>query len=220
MPNNLISYFNLLQREVTDDETYLERHSHCELLEQRRFTDYFIPVRRQRSMRVSEGPNSEPPSPHMIDERSLVNTPLESPNPIKQLQNRLANLVVCTEDERELPWIPRKFPLTEVENAKLDIFSAPSSPCFVSGELKRIPKPASLSRSSSYTHLANITPRHSPVPSPSPLASPPHTLDNSNWTVKVVSDDLTDAKEASTISPLPLADEKHRKGIVLKLAKK
>lgn len=153
----------------------------------------------------------------MIDERPLVNTPLESPNPMKLLQNRLANLIVCTEDEREFPWIPRKFPLSEIENTKLDNFSAPSSPGLGVGELKRIPKPASLSRSSSYTHLSNITPRHSPIPSPSPLTSPP--TPDSNWTVKVVNDSI-DSKEATAVSPLSLANEKHRKGIVLKLAKK
>jgi len=205
-----------LQDELTDDETFRERHSRCEVTEQKRFTDYFQPVRRQRSVRtISEGPNSEPPSPHMIDERSLVNTPLESPNPMKILQNRLANVCECTEAERDLPWLPRKFPLSELETVKLEVFSAPPSPCF--GEPpKRIPKPSSLSRSSSYTHLANITPRNSPIPSMSPLASPP--TPESNWTVKVLNN--ADNQDMPTVHAPTLNDKQQRKGIVLKLAKK
>ena len=76
-------------------------------------------------------------------------------------------------------------------------------------------------RDRSYTHLSNITPRHSPVPPPSPLASPPPTPDGSSWTVKVVNDVTVDSQETSSVSPLTLNADKHRKGgIVLKLAKK
>ena len=152
----------------------------------------------------------------MFEERSLVNTPVDSPSAHapKLLQNRLANLQVCPEDERDPSWLHRKFPLSDVENARLNVFSAPSSPMM---EPKRIPKPVSLSRSPSYTIITNNTPRNSPLHSPSPLANPP--TPDSNWTVKVMNDDEEDNLKEDE-SPTLAATEKHRKGIVLKLAKK
>jgi len=150
----------------------------------------------------------------MFEERPLVNTPVDSPSACtpKLLQNRLANLLVCPEDERDPSWFHRKFPLSDVENARLEVFSAPSSPMTDS---KRI-KPGSLSRSSSYTLITNTTPRNSPLHSPSPLANSP--TPDSNWTVKVVHDDNDNMKEEESFTLA--TTEKQRKGIVLKLAKK
>lgn len=205
-----------LDRELTDDETYCERHAKCEMVEHKRFTDYFQPVRRQRSNRISEGPNSEPLSPFLQDDQPLVNTPVESPNLNltlhAKLQNRLANIYACNEDERDLPWFPRVFPLSETDCQKLEDTSAPPSP--INQDTKKHSK-SSIARSPSFTILHN-TPRNSPLPSPSPFASPPTT--ESNWTVKVLNEE--DLKDESVVPVVSGVSEKQRKGIVLKLAKK
>lgn len=189
---------------------FSERHLRCEIQEKRRFTDYFQPVRRQRSTRTSEGPNSEPPSPAYTEElRSLLNTPVDSPISFPGIAqwNRPMNVSVCLEEEREAPWTLRRFPLVEVEVKKLEVTSEPPSPCD-----RVFSKPSVLSRSPSLSHISSSSPKTSPLASP--LVSP--VTPDVNWTVKVLNSEET----AGPVSPVVSTADKQRKGIVLKLAKK
>jgi len=217
--------------ECTDDELYLERHDRCEIEEQKRFTDYFIPAnnRRQRQNRSSECGISEPPSPAMLDElRSNVTTPVDSPSGMSnmlKLANRLANITPCLDTEKDPTWTYRRFPLSENENKKLDPIPSPIIlPSIENPTLKQVSSGYSF-RHSPYTLLSSSIPKNSPRESPvvnntapeiTHLSKVPEidTCVDRNWTVKLVNEPSIDVEVMDSDSKL------QRKGIVLKLAKK
>lgn len=196
-----------LERELTDEEVISERHARCEVLERKRFCDYFQPSRRPRPNRLSEGQLSEPPSPIIVDEPA--GTPADSPNPSSfKIFDRSSNLTPYSEEERELSWTVRKFPLNEKESKELTASSDLLSPVVSPTDSKTL---ASLKQVSHALMRSTRTPRHSPLQSPTFLSSPgTPTEHDSNWTVKLLNDPPIDV----------VTSEKQRKGIVLKLAKK
>lgn len=113
---------NFIELESTEDEAFLERHLQCEMDEKGTYTNYHRPPTRRRPYHLSENTDSGPPSPLLIaDSRTTVVTPLDVPLSTFGCSNRLHNLVSIPDEERELTWSLRTYPLNYLETERLNI---------------------------------------------------------------------------------------------------